>query len=139
MNSGGKKALWKSNSHSLDTRLIITKTAIDALSIHQLFPKTHTRYISTEGMPSNYQEELVTEAIAEFDRADNEVIIAIGNDEADNQLTDILRSLAASDVPVKLHQPKNDRSWNECLRKQIEHNKLLMGQSKPTKQSQLEP
>ena len=121
--SAVSKALWKSNYNSEDTRLVFTKTAIDALSIHQLFPKEHTRYISTEGMPSSYQRELIIEAIAEFNFAGNEVIIAIGNDEADNQLVDTITSLAPSHTQIKRHQPENDRSWNEFLQKQIENNK----------------
>ena len=143
-NRSRKKALWKSNYNSEDTRLVFTKTAIDALSYHQLFPQGHTRYISTEGMPSNYQGELITKAMAEFNGAGNEVIIALGNDESDNQLADLLRSLAANNVPIKLHQPENAKSWNEMLQKQIDFSKSKVQASKgkrpkQKKFSQLQP
>ena len=142
-NRSGTKALWKSNYNSEDTRLVFTKTAIDALSYHQLFPKEHTRYISTEGMPSSYQRELIRKAIAEFNFAGKEVIIAIDNDEADNQLVDTITSLIPNDTQIKCHQLENAVSWNEMLQKQIENNKSSVQQSKQKlkqkKRSQLQP
>ena len=138
-NRSRKKALWKSNYNSEDTRLVFTKTAIDALSYHQLFPKEHTRYISTEGMPSSYQRELIIEAIAEFNFAGNEVIIATGHDEKN-----ILAFLADNHVRVKLHQPENAVSWNEMLQRQIDFSKSKVQASegkrpKQKKLSQLQP
>ena len=134
----GTKALWKSNSQPDDRRLVITNNAIDALSYHQLFPHNHTRYISIEGTLTDYQKELIVNAIAELSHAENEVIIATGNDEKN-----ILASLADNDVGVRLHQPENTGSWNECLQMKIKHDKTLLYQakqkSKQNKPRQLEP
>ena len=137
----GTKALWKSNSNEKDTRLVITRTAVDALSYHQLLPNQHTRYISTEGVLSNYQKELIIEAIAEFSDANKNVIIALGNDEEDKQLANILSSLTVNDSKVNFHRPENAKSWNDSLRKQIERDRLLLQQKqqKPSEPSQLEP
>ncbi|MGB5635331.1 MAG: DUF3991 and TOPRIM domain-containing protein, partial [Waterburya sp.] len=142
-NSGGKKALWKSNPNQDDTRLVITARAIDALSYHQLFPHEQTRYISTEGTPSNYQRELIVEAMAERLDAGNEIIIATGNDEADEQLASTLVSLAPDGTQVKRHVPSNAMSWNEDLQRQQHFNQSSLQQSKQKtkrrKQSQIEP
>jgi hypothetical protein len=48
---GGTKALWSSKPSESDLRLVITESAIDAMSYHQLFAdkNPHTRYISTGG------------------------------------------------------------------------------------------
>ena len=141
-NKSGTKALWRSNSQPDDRRLVITKTAIDALSYHQLLPDKHTRYIAVGSMPSSYQRELIAEAIARFDCVGNKIIIATGNDEADRQLTGILASLAINDVRVKPHQPENARTWNECLQRQMEYNRSRIQSEQKSKQnerSQLEP
>ena len=134
----GILALWKSNSQSDDRRLVITSNAIDALSYHQLFPHKHTRYISIEGTLTDYQKELMVNTIAELSHAENEVIIATGHDEKN-----ILAFLADNHVRVKLHQPENTGSWNECLQMKIKHDKTLLYQakqkSKQNKPRQLEP
>lgn len=141
-NKSETKALWQSNQQSDDTRLVITKTAIDALSYHQLFPDQHTRYISTEGMSSAYQRELIVEKMTELNHSHKEIIIAIDNDEVDKQLADILTSLATNNIQVKLHQPESGRTWNECLQRQIEYNRSrIQSEQKSTQneRSQLEP
>ena len=134
--SGFTKALWKSNSQPDDRRLVITNTAIDALSYHQLFPHKHTRYISAEGTLTDYQKKLILDAIAELSYAENEVIIATGHDEKD-----ILTFLADDNYEVKLHQPENAINWNESLQQTISSNRSSVRQSqqKPNKPSQLEP
>ncbi len=142
-NSGVRKALWKSNQYEDDTRLVITKTAIDALSYHQLFPHKHTRYIAVGSMPSSYQRKLIVEKMTEFNHPGSEIIIATGNDKADEQLANTVTSLAPSRVQIKRHKPENARSWNECLQRQIQYNRSLLQQSeqksKQNKRSQLEP
>ena len=127
----GTKALWQSNPHEDDTRLVITARAIDALSYHQLFPHQHTRYISTEGTPSNYQRELILEAMAELNNAGDEIIIATDNDEAGNQLAHILASLASHATQVKRHAPLSGKDWNECLQRQKHLNQSSSQQPKP--------
>jgi hypothetical protein len=47
--SGGRKTYWMSATRRDDRRLVIVEGAIDALSYHQLFPNTRTRYLSTGG------------------------------------------------------------------------------------------
>lgn len=139
----GSKALWQSNPNSEDTRLIITKTVIDALSIHQLFPDQHTRYIAVGNMPSSYQKELIVEKMAEFNHQGSEIIIAISNDEAGEQLANTITSKAPSHVQIKRRQPENSESWNEVLQRQIQHDRALLQlakqKSKQNERSQLEP
>ena len=127
----GTKALWQSNPHEDDTRLVITARAIDALSYHQLFPHQHTRYISTEGRPSNYQRELILEAMAELNNAGDEIILATDNDEAGNQLAHNLASLASHGTQVKRHAPLSGKGWNEFLQIQKHLNQSSSQQPKP--------
>ncbi len=135
-------ALWQSNQNEDDTRLVITARAIDALSYHQLFPHKHTRYISTEGTPSNYQKELIIEAMAELNNTGDEIIIATDNDEVSNQLAATLASLAPSGTSVKRHAPESGKDWNECLQRQQYINQFSSQQSrqkpKQKKRNQLE-
>ncbi len=127
----GTRALWQSNPHEDDTRLVITARAIDALSYHQLFPHPHTRYISTEGRPSNYQRELILEAMAELNNAGDEIILATDNDEAGNQLAHNLASLASHATQVKRHAPLSGKGWNEFLLRQKHLNQSSSQQPKP--------
>ena len=139
---GGTKALWQSNQNEDDTRLVITARAIDALSYHQLFPHEQTRYISTEGTPSNYQKELIVEAMAELNNTGDEIIIATDNDEVGERLASTLVSLAPDSTQIMRHLPENAESWNEVLQRQIDFNRYLAQQSKQKskqkKRSQLE-
>ncbi len=139
---GGTKALWQSNRNEDDTHLVITESAIDALSYHQLFPHEQTSYISTEGTPSNYQKELIVEAMAELKLAGNEIIIATDNDEVGNQLADTLASLAPSGTQIKRIAPESGKDWNEYLQRQKYLNQSSLQQpkqkTKQKKRNQLE-
>jgi hypothetical protein len=137
---GGTKALWQSNQSKDDTRLVITESAIDALSYHQLFPHQHTRYISTEGTPSNYQKQLIVEAMAEPSNTIGEIIIATDNDEAGNKLAHTLAALAPSGTSVQRHAPTSGKDWNECLERQTQLTRSSLQKPKPkqNRRNQLE-
>ncbi len=76
--SEGTKTLWQSNQSKSDRCLVITESAIDALSYHQLFSNenTNTRYIATSGTISNYQRELIKTAMADMAKKGGEIVIA---------------------------------------------------------------
>jgi hypothetical protein len=56
--SGGSKALWLSHEAPDDNRLVVTESAIDALSHAVLFPDNRARYASIGGKPNPQQPEL---------------------------------------------------------------------------------
>jgi hypothetical protein len=112
---GGKKALWESNKKEGDLRLVITESAIDALSYHQLFPNKSTRYISTGGSLSNEQKKLMKQAMVEIRRTGGEIIIATDNDSAGNELVKSLVKLAPESTSLYRHQPEKAKDWNEVL------------------------
>ena len=116
---GGTKALWKSNQQKSDRRLVITESAIDALSYHQLFSheNTHTRYISTGGTISNYQQELIKIAMTDIAHLNGEIIIATDNDEIGNKLAETLANIAPDKNKIYRHLPKVEKDWNEVLQR----------------------
>ena len=116
--SGGTKALWQSNQQKGDRQLVITESAIDALSYHQLFGKenTNTRYIATSGTISNYQLELISTAMAEMANLGGEIVIATDNDSMGNKMAKTLSSLAPKSSKIYRHTPKLGKDWNEVIR-----------------------
>ncbi len=118
--SGGTKALWKSNQQKGDLRLVITESAIDALSYHQLFSheNTNTRYIATGGAISNYQRELISTAMADMATKGGEIVIATDNDEIGNKLAKTLFDVAPESSKVYRYVPKVGKDWNEVLQRE---------------------
>lgn len=115
---GGTKALWQSKQHEGDRRLVITESAIDALSYHQLFGKKNpnTRYISTGGTISNYQLELTQAAMAEVTKLGGEIVIATDNDDLGNKMAKTLASVADGASKVYRHAPQQGKDWNDVIR-----------------------
>ena len=66
--AGGQKGLWFSHTQPADRRLVLTESAIDALSYAALFPdaEDQTRYASLGGKPSSRQRTLVQATIASY-------------------------------------------------------------------------
>jgi hypothetical protein len=66
--AGGQKGLWLSHTQPADRRLILTESAVDALSYAALFPdaEDQTRYASLGGKPSSRQRALVQATIAKL-------------------------------------------------------------------------
>ena len=114
---GGTKALWRSKPQEGDRRLVITESAIDAMSYHQLFTdqNPHTRYISTGGTISNKQLELIKTAMADITKIGGEIVIATDNDMAGNKLAQTLSKKAPSQSLVSRDVPDKGKDWNELL------------------------
>ena len=114
---GGTKALWRSKPNESDRRLVITESAIDAMSYHQLFKdkNPHTRYISTGGTTSKYQLDLIKTAMAEMTKIGGSIVIATDNDMAGNKLAQTLAREAPSQSKISRNVPKRGKDWNELL------------------------
>jgi hypothetical protein len=123
--AGGQKGLWMSHTQPADRRLILTESAVDALSYAALFPdaEDQTRYASLGGKPSSRQSELVQATIAKLP-AGAEIVAAFDADDAGRQLVEVIREAVASiarrtgrsDLIFKAHLPTQEgEDWNMVL------------------------
>src|SRR6266700_2086197 len=123
--AGGQKGLWLSHTQLADRRLILTESAVDALSYGALFPdaEDQTRYASLGGKPSSRQRELVQATIAKLP-AGAEIVAAFDADDAGRQMVEVIREAAASvarrtgrsDLIFKAHLPTQEgEDWNMVL------------------------
>ena len=114
---GGTKALWQSKQKKSDRRLVITESAIDAMSYHQLFGKenTKTRYIATGGTISSSQLDLIKTAMTEMTKIGGEIVIATDNDVVGNKLFKTIAEEAPSQSNITRNVPDRGKDWNELL------------------------
>lgn len=136
--SGGTKTLWQSNKSETDRCLVITESAIDALSYHQLFAKENpnTRYIATSGTISNYQLELIKTAMKEITKLGGEIVIATDNDEMGNKMAKTLANVAPSTSKIYRHTPQHSKDWNQVVEK--ERQRILSQQKQQSRSRGLE-
>ena len=125
--AGGKKGLWFSHTLPDDWRLVLTESAVDALSYATLFPNSEdrTRYASLGGRPSSRQIGLVQAAVIKL--ADGaEVIAAFDADEAGRWLVAVIsdvvgrvrRQAERNDLGFRVHLPPTEgEDWNQVLLK----------------------
>ena len=123
--AGGQKGLWFSHSQPADRRLVLTESAVDALSYAALFPdaEDQTRYASLGGKPSSRQTALVQATIARL-TAGAEILAAFDADDAGRQMVEVIREAVASvaggggrsDLILKSQLPaKEGEDWNQVL------------------------
>jgi len=122
--AGGKKGLWLSRSRPHDRRLVLTESAIDALSYAALFPdvEDQTLYASLGGKPNVQQPALVQALIARLPER-SEIVAAFDADEAGRRLVNMLRLAVAdvaetgrTDLTFKVHLPAQEgEDWNHVL------------------------
>jgi hypothetical protein len=123
--AGGRKGLWFSHTQPPDRRLVLTESALDALSYAALFPdaEDQTHYASLGGKPSSRQRELVQATIAKL-LAGAEIVAAFDTDDAGRQLVEVIREAVASvagrtrrsDLIFKSHLPTQEgEDWNMVL------------------------
>jgi hypothetical protein len=118
--SGGAKALWLSQERLDDHRLVITESAIDALSHAALFPDDRARYASIGGKPNPQQPELIRSAAARMP-LDSEIVAAMDADADGAKLAEVVRSSVAMtgrlDLKFTTQEPFGFKDWNDQLRK----------------------
>ena len=126
--SGGAKGLWLSHAGPNDRRLVLTESAIDALSHAVLFPdpEDRTRYASLGGKPNARQPGLVQGTIARLPEG-AEIVAAFDADEAGRGLADLIRVAVASVVGgtarnliFLVHLPAQEgEDWNQVLQNAV--------------------
>ena len=118
--TGGRKTAWLSVARPDDRALVITESAIDALSYHQLHPEraAQTRYLSTAGAPSRSQLELLDRLFSRLpDKA--AVVAAVDSDRAGETLAQGLQGLTHrhSQLSFERDAPRGANDWNEVLQR----------------------
>jgi hypothetical protein len=117
---GGTKMAWQSAARPGDRALVVTESAIDALSYHQLHLEggERTRYLSTAGAPSRAQVDLLAAVFGRLPEGST-VVAAVDADEAGRKLVDRLETLAhrCPRVSFRRDAPDGAKDWNEVLQR----------------------
>lgn len=127
---GGEKGLWTSASFPSDSALVITESAIDALSYAVLNESPTTRYASIAGSMNHGQPELLR--LAAYDLpVGARLVIATDNDDAGDRLLDAIReALRPVQREMIEDRPKvRGLDWNDVLRSRRSHH---LSQDEPT-------
>ena len=113
--TNGCRGLWTSIPQVQDKQLIITESAIDALSFHTLYGDLQNRYISTGGQLGGRQLQLLVKAVHRLP-ADLTIAIAVDNDQAgDSYAKDLVMVFEHYQSQVTRLIPQF-KDWNEDLK-----------------------
>jgi len=110
----GVKRVWHSNTLPTDRKLVLTESAIDALSYHQLHNDTNARYMSIEGQYSPDQRKLLESAMNKMPKGST-VVLGFDNDAQGLKFAKDLEQLAPKHVNVVREVPKLGKDWAEQL------------------------
>jgi hypothetical protein len=117
---GGTKTAWQSVAREGDRALVVTESAIDALSYHQLHrdPGDSMRYLSIAGAPSTAQIALLEKVFARLPPCST-VVAAVDADEAGHKLAGRLETLArcAPHIGFRRDAPVGGKDWNDVLQR----------------------
>ncbi|MDD5728516.1 MAG: DUF3991 and TOPRIM domain-containing protein [Victivallales bacterium] len=124
---GGSKSVWKSNQFRNDNQLVVTESAVDALSYAKMLDKHdqkqffNTRFISTEGAFSPEVRELIAAEIASMPET-AKVIAAFDNDDQGWKYAAELKEICAnSGRNCRTDIPKvKGYDWNKVLVRSLE-------------------
>lgn len=129
---GGSKTIWKSNQFKNDNQIVLTESAVDALSYAKLMNKRNpkqmfnTRFVSTEGAFSPETQEMIKKEILSMPES-VKVVAAFDNDEQGKKYASELKILCKNinrDFQTDLPRVK-DYDWNKVLQKSLEREKTL--------------
>lgn len=117
---GGVKGLWGSRRKDHDEKLVISETAIDALSYAVLAGHHRSRFLSTAGELNPDQPALLVSAIQKLPNGGS-VVMALDNDEGGDQLarkiTDAYAASGRIDLALVDDRPSiRGTDWNDVLR-----------------------
>ena len=139
---GGTKNIWRSNQYKNDNQLVVTESAIDALSYAKLMNKRDpqqffsTRFISTEGAFSPEVQTMIKAEIALMPES-AQVIAAFDNDEQGWKYAKELKSSCEEmERKCKIDIPRvKGYDWNDVLEKSLERENTL-GEETPEKKQE---
>jgi hypothetical protein len=110
----GQKAVWHSRVRATDKKLVFGESAIDLLSYHQIKGDENTRYMSTAGQMSPYQEDIMKAAINKMP-PDAEIIAAFDNDIEGAKFTEKLKKISPN-LKIIVDAPTVGKDWNDQLK-----------------------
>jgi Toprim domain-containing protein/uncharacterized protein DUF3991 len=117
---GGTKSAWQSTARDDDRVIVMTESAIDALSYHQLHPENapFSRYLSTAGAPSARQVAIFGRMFVKLS-AGVTIVAAFDRDEAGDALARRVEELARQHPHVRFERdaPAEDKDWNDVLQR----------------------
>lgn len=116
--AGGTKGLWYSKARPTDDRLVLTESAIDALSFHVLQGDATTRYMSTGGSLNPQQPALIRGAMEKLPPG-GIVFLAFDADEGGEKLAEEVQAFAPSGRDVRRVVPDVGKDWNDTLKKRL--------------------
>ena len=116
--AGGTKGLWYSKARPTDDRLVLTESAIDALSFHVLQGDATTRYMSTGGSLNPQQPALIRGAMEKLPPG-GIVFLAFDADEGGEKLAEEVQAFAPSGRDVRRVLPEGGKDWNQVLKNRL--------------------
>lgn len=116
--AGGIKGLWYSQAKTTDARLVLTESAIDAMSFHVLQGDTWTRYMSTGGSLNPQQPALIRGAMEKLPPG-GVVLLAFDADEGGEKLAEEVQAFAPSGRDVRRALPEGGKDWNQVLKNRL--------------------
>ena len=118
--AGGTKGLWFTRTKPTDKELVLTESAIDALSFHALHKSNFSRYMSTGGALNPQQPALIRGAIEKLP-AGAVVLLAFDNDEGGEKLAAEVKAVAPAGREVRrvLPDKMSGKDWNDILKIQL--------------------
>ncbi len=115
--ANGEKALWLSHAFEADDTLVVTESAIDALSHFAIHRPASARYASIAGSMNRAQPKLLAHEASQL-RPNSAVIIATDNDAGGDRLAACIRE-ALLPCPIRVVEDRpvvRDQDWNDVLR-----------------------
>lgn len=120
--AGGQKGLWFSSNINRASRVVITESALDALSHAEIqrMKKTDQQsnaYVSLGGSMSPEQKELIASMLEKMHDKGQELALGTDRDAAGQAFNEQLRGLLPRGMEAALEAPTaNTKDWNESLR-----------------------
>ncbi len=116
---GGSKGLWFSQALTTDRQLVLTESAIDAISYQVLHPdELWSRYMSTGGELSPKQPALLRAAMEKLP-AGALVLLAFDNDEGGEKIAAEVKAIAPAGRELRRVVPDVGKDWNDMLKTRL--------------------
>jgi hypothetical protein len=118
--SGGVKGLWHSAIKPGDFWLVLTESAIDALSFHVIHGGDAARYMSVGGSLNTEQPALIRAAMEKMPEG-SVIVLAFDNDEDGEKFAAEVTALAPAGRKVRrmVPDPGTGNDWNEALKNRL--------------------
>ena len=123
--AGGQKSLWFSSNINHAERVIVTESAIDALSHAELErgdkgkDPQKTAYVSFGGAMSPEQKELISSLFEKVKERGQKLALGTDRDAGGEAFNTELMGLLPEGLEAALERPSaNTKDWNESLRQQ---------------------